>query len=63
MTKNNLSSLKDILPPFEGEVPPGSCVLVAYTTNTYMSTKVDDRLKSQFSLSYNLHWVVVLGCP
>lgn len=60
MTKNELSCLKDILPPFESEVPPGSCVLVAYTTNTYMSNKLEEKVQEIFSLSYNLHWVVVL---
>jgi hypothetical protein len=46
----------DSLPIFAGEVPAGSCVVVGYTINTFMRS--DDSVKS---LSYNIHWVIVLG--
>jgi hypothetical protein len=47
-----------LLPPFEGEVPPESCVVVGYTVNTF--TKAKDHMKS---VSFNVHFVIVLGTP
>jgi hypothetical protein len=47
-----------LLPRFRGEVPPGSCAVVGYTVNTFK--KNDDLLKS---VSFNIHFVIVLGTP
>ncbi|KDR86191.1 hypothetical protein GALMADRAFT_219158 [Galerina marginata CBS 339.88] len=49
--------LANILPPFRGEVPRGSLVVVAYTCNTYFSTQ------NEWNLSTNVQFVVVLGTP
>ncbi|KAF7967716.1 hypothetical protein HWV62_33307 [Athelia sp. TMB] len=52
--QENLTSLDRILPPFNAEVPEGSCAWVGYTVNKYTTTKGTN-------LNFNLLWVVVLG--
>lgn len=47
-----------LLPRFHGEVPSGFCAVVGYTVNTFKKT--DDSLKS---ISFNVHFVIVLGTP
>lgn len=47
-----------LLPRFHGEVPSGSCAVVGYTANTFKKT--DDSLKS---VSFNVHFVIVLATP
>jgi hypothetical protein len=43
---------------FQGEVPPGSMVLVGYTGSWWCPTKTQNS-----RLGFNLNWVVVLGVP
>lgn len=52
--QDNLTSLDRILPPFNAEVPEGSCAWIGYTVNKYTTTKGTN-------LNFNLLWVVVLG--
>jgi hypothetical protein len=54
--RGDLKDLAKILPEFLDEVPIGSCALVAYTVNKYLA-------KGNWSLSFNVNWVVVLGIP
>ncbi|KAF7977067.1 hypothetical protein HWV62_4858 [Athelia sp. TMB] len=53
---DKLTSLDRILPPFNAEVPEGSCAWIGYTVNKYTTTKGD-------YINFNLLWVVVLGTP
>ena len=50
-TAVNMERLKSI----ECEVPPGSCVVVAYTINTWGKTKLN--------VSFNIKWAMLLGVP
>ncbi|KAF7970330.1 hypothetical protein HWV62_24354 [Athelia sp. TMB] len=54
--QENLQSLDRILPPFNAEVPEGSCAWIGYTVNKYTTNKGNN-------LNFNLLWVVVLGIP
>ncbi|KAF7984850.1 hypothetical protein HWV62_10807 [Athelia sp. TMB] len=54
---DDLLMLDELLPPFEGEVPEGSCVWVGFTSTKYV--KEVDRA----GMNFNLMWVVVLGTP
>ena len=47
-----------LLPLFKGEIPPGSCVVVGYAVNTFK--KQGDDMKS---VSFNIHFAIVLGTP
>lgn len=53
----DLAHLTDVLPRWEGEVPEGSCVWVAYTTGMYK-----DREECN-ALAWNIQWAIVLGVP
>jgi hypothetical protein len=44
------------LPRYPNEIPPGSCVVVAYTINTW--GKQDTGM---INVSFNVQWVMVLG--
>lgn len=45
------------LPRYPDEVPPGSCVVVAYTINTWGKQEGG----SMVNVSFNVQWVMVLG--
>lgn len=54
---NVLSTLKN-LPRYSGDIPQGSCAVVAYTINTFQ--KEGDEL---ISSSFNVHWAMLLALP
>ncbi|KAF7981761.1 hypothetical protein HWV62_31823 [Athelia sp. TMB] len=54
--KDDLMKLDKLLPPFNAEVPEGSCAWIGYSVNKYTTTKGTH-------INFNLLWVVVLGIP
>ncbi|KAF7966522.1 hypothetical protein HWV62_38064 [Athelia sp. TMB] len=56
--ENTLIELDQVLPPFKGEIPEGSCVWVGYTCQKY-----DNKSWKMMGLNLNLMWAVVLGTP
>jgi hypothetical protein len=56
--QEHIGSVKDKLPKFEGEIPRGSFVALAYTAACYQSSKAQ-----AWHLSFNLQWAIVMGVP
>lgn len=56
--------LNEILPPFHGEVPVGSCVAVGHSISLYAGKKEDEEKSgTKAHLGTNVLFVILLGTP
>lgn len=53
---DEIEQLSDNLPVFEGEIPSGSFVTIAYTVSTYP-------VQGTSRVSLNIQWALVIGTP
>ncbi|KAH6904778.1 hypothetical protein BKA70DRAFT_1108729 [Coprinopsis sp. MPI-PUGE-AT-0042] len=53
----DLAYLKELLPLYEDEIPPHSCVVIGHTVTCYK------RRAGCWGVGFNLKWVVVLATP
>lgn len=49
--------MNEILPPFDGEIPQGSFVVVGYTSSIYKGKA------GRFNMSCNIQWAILIGTP
>ncbi|KAJ6581757.1 hypothetical protein B0H19DRAFT_929623, partial [Mycena capillaripes] len=60
--ESDLPRLDEVLPPFVGEVPFGSFIVVGYTCSMYHST-LSGSNERVANLGCNVLWVIVCGTP
>lgn len=58
----DLTRLHELLPPFVGEVPFGSFIVVGYTCSVY-NAAVNGTSERAPHLGCNILWVIVCGTP
>ncbi|KAJ2913340.1 hypothetical protein MD484_g7077, partial [Candolleomyces efflorescens] len=57
----DLPKLAEFLPPFDGEIPYGSLVVVGHSLSCYITSS--GKYSAKWTLGCNILWAIVLGTP